>query len=171
MARSALSALVRNARSGLLLVAILLSACATAFAPPYDPAFVTGFNQANERALVLFSALSGGSGAGAYESYAERYADVIGAFDALKLRAEARPSQELPDEIRSCVCKDPHSDECTINPTPFNLEGLISNLTTMKQRHKSAGLSSGYVQLRKIDHDIYARHVLVVEEFLKSEVR
>ena len=41
----------------------------------------------------------------------------------------------------------------------------------MKQRHKSAGLSSGYVQLRKIDHDIYARHVLVVEEFLKSEVR
>lgn len=154
-------------RSAALLV--FLSACQAAFAPAYDPALVAGFNQSNERALALFSALAGGSSAGAYPSHAAQYDEVIGAFEALKLQAEARPSPPLPPAVAARLttelCSDPAA--CANNPTPFNLAGIVSNLNLMKARHAGVGLTSNYVELRKLDHEVYAANVLVVEEYLK----
>jgi hypothetical protein len=149
--------------------ALLLSACATAFAPAYDPALVAGFNQANEKALVLFSAVSAGSGAGAFDVYAGQYDGAIGAFGALKLQAEARPVPELPAALAGRVCANDEADGCTNDPTPANLEGIIANLGLLGARHAAAGVSSGYVALRKTDHEIYAANVLAVEEYLKRE--
>lgn len=163
------SGLAGATRPLVFLAIFLLSACARSFAPPYDPAIVTSFYQANEKALVLFSSVSHGSPASAYPSYAERYDEVVGAFDALRLQAEARPSSELPAGIRDRVCKDVPADTCTNNPSPVNLAELISNLETLRQKHATRGLTPDYVLLRKLDHDIYARHILVIEEYLKSE--
>jgi hypothetical protein len=154
---------------GALAFLVSVAACETVLAPDYDPALVAGFNQANQQAFTLFSAVSGGSPAGAYRAYAEQYDGVIGAFDALRLQAEARPVPELPGTVTTRVCDDSEAATCSNNPTPLNLAGLSANLSLMKARHASAGLSSGYVQLRRIDHEIYAANVLAVEEYLKRE--
>ena len=152
-------------------VLLLLSACQTAFAPPYDPTLVTGFNEANTEALVLFAAVSGGSAAAAYGDHSGQYDSVIGAFDALELQAAVRQVPEFPTQILERVVPQGCSgaDACSNNPTPFNLERIINNLNVMRERHASMGLSAGYVALRKVDHEIYARNVLIVEEYLKRE--
>lgn len=149
----------------------LVASCEAAFAPAYDPAFVAGFNETNEEALALFSALAGGSSAGAYPRYAAQYDGVIGSFEALKLQAEARPVPPLPPAVAARVSPEdcPADAGCAINPTPFNLAGLIENLNLLKERHARVGLVPDYVGLRKEDYEIYAANVLILEEYLKRD--
>jgi hypothetical protein len=64
----------------------VLSSCTISLAPPYDPSMLVALNEANKRALVLFSSVSRGTNAGSFPAVAGQYDELIGTFDALRLQ-------------------------------------------------------------------------------------
>jgi hypothetical protein len=148
-----------------VLLFAFLGACAVTLAPAYDPALVAKLNTTNEKTLTLFSAVSDGSPDSAFPSFAGRYDELIGAFDAARMQAAAREvpalSQRALDVVGgSEVCPDPAT--CA-NPTPDILAAVAANLGQMKATHAARGLQPDTVALFKNAHETSMMQALEVE--------
>jgi hypothetical protein len=158
-----LSARFPAARAVLLLA--FLGACAVSLAPAYDPALVERLNTANEKTLTLFSAVSDGSPASAFPGFADRYDELIGAFDAARMQAAAREVPALSQRALAVVggteaCPVP--DDC-VNPTPAILGTVAANLARMRATHAARGLGPDVVDLFKNAHETSMMQALEVE--------
>src|SRR5262245_14151479 len=80
----------------LALIAVLavLAACTVQLAPAYDRSLVDDIEEASEQAMELFASASAGTQLGTFAARETSYNKVIGAFDALVIRAGAR---QVPD--------------------------------------------------------------------------
>ncbi|SHG98804.1 hypothetical protein SAMN02745157_0108 [Kaistia soli DSM 19436] len=155
-------------RALLVGVILTLAGCTVALTPAYDAGIVSGVNAANEQALILFSEVSGGASAARYPKLASTYDEIIGKFDALRLRAAARDVPDLGRRLSgrlSEVCSD-DPDGCA-NSSPGALQAIVDNLQRMKQENRQNGINALEVAAFKNAHETSVEQVLVVETALQ----
>lgn len=156
----------------LVLASLLLSACTIQLAPDYDSALVDGLNANNVDALTLFAALEGGSDQANFSEFADDYAETIGAFEALRQRAETRPIPRLASRLDqvsfiSDICNaQVDANEC-INASPAAIGTVVSTLQTVRRRHRDDGLPADLVELFKGQYMAAIRRALFVEQALE----
>lgn len=161
---------VRN--GALLLWAILLAACTIQLAPAYDRALAEGLDQNNTAALTLFASLEGGSPASEYGGYRERYAELIGGFEALRQRAATRPIPPLAKRIsRLGIVRDFCNSEADptgcVNASPASLDRVLQVLRRMRDRHRARGLEDDTIGLFRTDYSTAIGQALTVENALR----
>lgn len=155
-----------------LLWAILLSACTIQLVPSYDQALVEGLDSTNKEALTLFAAVEGGSPKSEFGEYEQKYADVIGSFDALYQRASTRQVPPLAkrlarQRIVHDFCNSATDPASCLNVTPSSLGQVLSTLRRMRDTHKSRGLAPDIVQNFRDSYNPAIGQVLTVENALK----
>ena len=152
-----------------LLWMFVLTACTIQLVPDYDQALVEGLDQANTQALTLFAAVESGSPASEFGDYDERYATLIGTFDALRQRAANRQIPPLAARLSKIrfvrdYCNDAAS---CVNVSPASLERVLDVLRKMRDRHRSSGLAVDTVGLFRTDYNTAIAQALTVENALK----
>lgn len=159
------------------IVALTLSACTTQLAPAYDDALLQGLVKADEKALVLFSAVSNGSGKQEFREFSSRYDNLIGTFGSLQNQAKARATPPLAKklaeqmakyEILKDVCGGDTGDPGScVNSSPSAMAEIINTLSKMRETHESQGLKKDIVKLFKGSYDISINQAITVETALK----
>lgn len=154
-----------------------LAACAINATPPYDPALVAGLRAQNEKALILFSAVS--AGAPKAEFSARPYDEVIGGFDALRVQAQARNvpplarklvAQMAQNGIVAEICgPDPAKAVDCINSSPRAIAQITATFRQMKTLHQGQGLAADIVAIQKTQYEASIQQALVVETALKPD--
>jgi hypothetical protein len=155
-----------------LLWAVLLAACTIQLAPGYDQALAEGLDASNRQALTLFASLEGGSPASEYDSYEQRYAELIGGFDALRQRALTRQIPPLAKRLSSLkivqgFCNSESDPTGCLNASPSSLAEVLSLLRRMRDTHKSRGLGSDQIELFRDSYNPAIAQALTVENALK----
>jgi len=155
-----------------LLWVFVLTACTIQLVPSYDQALVEGLDQANTEALTLFAAVEGGSPASKFSEYEERYAELIGKFDALHQRAASRQIPPLAKRLSKVnivrdFCNSETDPTGCVNVSPAALDRVLMVLRKMRDKHRSSGLASDGVELSRGDYDSAIAQALTVENALK----
>jgi hypothetical protein len=159
-------------KRAVLLWAMLLAACTIQLVPDYDQALVEGLDEANTAALTLFAAVESGSPATEFGEYEERYAELIGTFDALRQRAMSRQVPALADRLSRLgivrdLCDSESDPSACVNTSPASLERVLQVLREMRDRHRSGGLAIDVVELFRTDYRTAVAQALTVENALK----
>lgn len=150
-----------------------VSGCAIQLSPPYDQAIYNSISDLNVKTETLFAALSQGGTAANFPTYKATYDQLIGGFSAARMSTMSRevpmPSQKLLSitHLDKQCGKDPSG---CVNPTPDNLEQIITLLTTMRDRHQAGRLPGEFVTGTagfKQAYEIRMHQVLVFEAALK----
>jgi hypothetical protein len=154
----------------LFILIAALSACAVKLAPSFDALIVQGLTKANERAMTLFASVANGASAASFPEREAAYNETIGAFEAVRLLAEARPnpssgSTQLIIFRRSRAA--PGQGLAVDAPTPAILVTLIDTLTKMRETDRANGLSAGMVRIFKRSFEISMDQVLTYEKALE----
>ena len=147
----------------------MLSACTIQLAPDYDQELVAGLDKANEETLTIFASLAGGSDKSDYDDYKERYSKAIGAFTALRQRAETRQLPPLTKRLEkvnfvSAAC--PQINDC-VNTSPDAIQRVIENLKTLQNRHLNSGIPPDLVNGFETRHQTAIQQALFVERALE----
>lgn len=158
---------VCSLRALLLGVVLALMGCTAALTPSYDAELVSGVNEANEQALILFSKVSGGSSAARFAALSPTYDEIIGKFDALRIRAAARDVPPMGQQIAARLCPDDPDPSACANASPGSLQTIVQNFQRMKQEHQQNGLTSLEVQAFKNAYETSIEQVLLVETALQ----
>lgn len=169
---------------------LLLAACAVSLSPAYDPGMVEGLQSANERTLTLFSALSAGGTKAGLAQQGPAYDAAIGAFKALKVRAEARLVPPLSGQLLGYLKKNAGArgagwitelcdgdgpgkggggvgTEC-VYPVPGILDRIVGVITMMKTTQGGPqGLKPDGTQLFQQQYLLYIEQALTIEMALK----
>jgi hypothetical protein len=156
---------------------LLLAACQTQLVPAYDETLVADLVQADEKALVLFSAVGDGSDKAEFPKFAGQYEQLIGKFGSLQNRADARPSPPLAKrlaeqlakyDVLKKACSDAQGDPGScVNSSPRALGTIVENLTKMRATHKAGGLAKDVVPIFKNAYAISIHQTMTVEMALK----
>jgi hypothetical protein len=156
-----------------LLWVFVLAACTVQLAPSYDQALVEGLDKANTTALTLFAAVESGSPTSEFGKYEDRYAELIGTFDALRQRALNRQVPPLAKRLsRLSIVRDYCNSEsdptACLNASPASLEEVLKLLRRMRDQHKGpSGLAPDIVQIFRDGYNVAIAQALTVENALK----
>ncbi len=155
-----------------LLWVIVLSACTIQLVPSYDQALVEGLDKANTEALTLFAAVETGSPKEKFSEYEQRYAALIGSFEALKQRAENRQVPPLGARLVGIrvvrdLCSSESNGQACLNVSPSSLERVIAVIRQIRNRHQSTGLSAENVGFLRRDYDTAIGTAITVENALR----
>lgn len=158
-----------------LLWVFVLAACTIQLVPGYDQALVEGLDQANTEALTLFAAVETGSPAAKFPDYEQRYATVIGKFEALQQRASNRQIPPLAARLSrlgpvQSICTAENDPNRCVNTSPASLLRVLEVLRRMRDQHRSTGLTAGdrgNVVLFRTDYDTAIAQAITVENALK----
>jgi len=155
----------------LLVAAIFLAGCSVKLVPSYDRTIVEGLTEANRETLELFAAVSNGAPGETFGEREPKYNELIGAFDALRLQADARPVPRplvlqwfglgTPDG------KQPEEIEKLQNPTPGILEEVRETLIRMRETDRGGRLSATLVTGFKNSYELSIDQALTVEKALE----
>lgn len=153
-------------------LALLLSACMISLVPEYDQALVEDLTSANQDTLTLFALVEDGSPAEDFAELEERYATLIGRFDALRQRASSRYVPPLAARLQDFsivrdFCNSEADPNGCVNATPASLGELIATLKRMRSLHRDRGLEPGAVIAFRNRYDIQIDQALTVENALK----
>ena len=160
-------------KKAVLLWVFMLAACTVQLAPSYDQALVEGLDEANAAALTLFASVETGSPQSEYGEYEERYAQLIGTFDALRQRAMNRQIPPLTERLsRLSIVRDYCNSESDptgcLNASPASLESALTLLRRMRDTHNSpSGLAPDIVQAFRDSYNVAIAQALTVENALK----
>jgi hypothetical protein len=155
-----------------LLWVLVLAACTIQLAPTYDPALAEGLNQANIETLTLFAALEGGSPHSKFSDYEDRYAAVIGTFEALRQRAAGREIPPLAARLSRLgpiqrICTTATDPTACVNASPSSLGEVLSVLRQMRDTHRLRDLASDDVDNFRNAYNPAIAQALTVENALK----
>jgi hypothetical protein len=155
-----------------VLWALVLAACTIQLVPSYDQALVEGLDQANTQALTLFASVESGSPASEFGDYEDRYATLIGTFDALRQRAANRQIPPLAARLSKVrivrdFCNSESDPAGCVNVSPASLDRVLQVLRRMRDRHRSNGLAEDTVGLFRTDYNTAIAQALTVENALK----
>lgn len=158
----------------------VLAACTIQLVPSYDQALVDGLDKSNTSALTLFAALENGSPSAKFGDYEERYAGLIGTFDALRQRAKNRQVPPLAKRFSSLrivsdFCNSETDPTGCVNATPEALLRVTDVLRMMRDRHRKKdkaedgkdGLVAEDVKLFRRDYETAMGQALTLENALK----
>lgn len=152
-----------------LLLALSLGGCAIRLVPSYDPALVEGLDRLNMRTLSLFGALDGGASATEFSRYEDEYAELIGGFEALAMRAEARPVPQLANRLTrlGAVAELCGSDAAAcVNSSPAAMAEIVVTLARMRDLHRDRGLPEELRLGFKRSYQISIHQAMTVETAL-----
>lgn len=155
-----------------VLFALLLTACTIQLVPAYDQALVEGLQGTNTKTLTLFAAVDGGATVAEFSKYEERYADIIGNFDALRQRALSRQVPPLASRLAKIksigsFCNSANDPTGCVNASPSSLAQIVALIRKMRARHKERGLQNDDVELFKTSYEPAISQALTVENALK----
>jgi len=163
--------LLRLKFSFLLIGVILtLSGCKTALVPEYDKALVESVGYTTERTMSFLEKISDGT---AKENFSEReqeYNALIGAYDALKIKAKARPvpSNVATKKINKLLgAKGSNVISSGDYPSAFAFEKISETLKKMKTTDKNNGIKPTAIQAFKGMIEIFLDQAITYESFLK----
>jgi len=156
-----------------VLALFLLAGCAVRLVPAYDAAIVEELAAANRQTLQLFAEVSEGVPSDTYEERKATYNAIIGAFEALRVQASARPvprpliAQWLG--IGGAEGKEPSEIEKLQNPTPGILATVVETVTRMRSVDKDPerALSETLVEGFKQSYEISIEQALTFEKALE----
>ncbi|QJB70006.1 hypothetical protein [Parasphingorhabdus halotolerans] len=156
----------------LCLIPLILSGCAIQLVPDYDQALVAGLDDANVAALTLFANLEEGSPTEEFTDYKNDYARLIGKFEALRQRANARAVPPLASKlakknIMPTFCRPENNPAECLNASPKSMAEIVSNLRVMRAFHKTRGLVPDAVADFRNRYDTQIDQALTVENALK----
>ena len=160
-------------KRAVLLCAFALAACTIQLAPSYDQALVEGLDEANTTALTLFAALETGSPQSEFGEYDDRYAELIGKFDALRQRALARQIPPLAERLTRLsivrdLCDSESDPSACVNTSPASLDEVLKLLRRMRDAHNGpGGLAPDIVQTFRDSYNVAIAQALTVENALK----
>lgn len=151
--------------------ACALGACAVRLAPDFDRTIVDGLTSANNTTLTLFASVSSGSNKTTFASRKPTYDRLIGAFDALRIQAQARPTPRplLLQLIGGGPSPGtaPKDIDVLKAPTPAILATIVDILTTMRDTDQAFGLSRTLVIGFKNEFETSIDQALVYEKALE----
>ena len=155
-----------------LLWAVLLAACTIQLAPSYDQALVDGLDTNNAAALTLFALVESGSPKEKFGDYEERYAELIGGFEALHQRAQNRQIPPLAARLSKLnivkgLCNSQTDPTACVNTSPAAIERVLAVFRMMRDTHKSKGLQKDIVEAFQTDYRTAIDQALTVENALK----
>jgi len=156
-----------------LLWVFVLAACTIQLVPSYDQALVEGLSEANTAALTLFAALESGSPPSEFAEYEDRYAELIGKFDALRQRALTRQIPPLAKRISSIrtvasFCDSEDNPTSCLNASPDSLKSVLALLRRMSNQHNTgSGLAPDIVETFRDSYNAAITPALTVENALK----
>jgi hypothetical protein len=158
--------------AAVLIALVVLAGCSLQLVPQHDPSIVDGLNTTNTKTLTLFSALANGSPKAKFADYKARYDEVIGAFDALRLKAEARPVPQIGQTIASLgplrdICGTGSGTNACINSSPASMETIVMILSGLRDLHLQSGLPADDVAISKQMYVTSVAQALKVETALK----
>lgn len=159
-------------QSAILIWALLLAACTVQLVPGYDQSLVDGLDEANTTALTLFAAVESGSPQAEFGDYEERYAELIGKFDALRQRASARQIPPLAGRISRMrmvadFCNAQDNPTSCLNVSPSSLEQVLLLLRRMRDSHRNSGLAADTVNNFRDGYNVAIGQALTIENALK----
>lgn len=162
------------ARYVLLSWLFALAACTVQLVPSYDRELVQGLDQAHVEALAIFASVDGeeGSPATAFAALEQRYAAVIGRFEALRQRAQARPLPPLARRLSRLAivrdfCNAQNDPTGCLNASPASLAEVQSLFRRMRRTHQRSGLAPDTVLLFRRSYDTAIEQALTVERTLQ----
>ncbi|MEM8695555.1 MAG: hypothetical protein AAGE05_05985 [Pseudomonadota bacterium] len=154
-----------------LLCFVMLAGCTVQLVPAYDSVVVEKLDTLNEDTFVLLSALENGSSAEEFEDYEPRYNELIGRFDALRVRTETRHVPTLANRLPVIsgleLCRTDDNPTACLNTSPAALRDVASQLRTLRDRHRANGLESGNVALARGAIEIGLEQATTVENALE----
>ncbi|MDF3196929.1 hypothetical protein [Pseudomonas sp. 1928-m] len=133
------------------LMCALVVGCAIKLAPEYDKAIVDGLKDNSKKVLVLFASISNGSLTEDYPGRKNTYDELIGAFESLKVMAEARPvpSSKVVEKANEYL-KSRNKDEISlVAPSSGAINEVVRQLIAMRERDKSTNMSASIISAHK----------------------
>jgi hypothetical protein len=155
-----------------LLWILVLAACTVQLAPAYDQALAEGLDQANIETLTLFAALERGSPHARFSDYEDRYAAVIGRFEALRQRAAGREIPPLAARLSRLgpiqhICTTAADPTACVNASPASLAEVLAVLRQMRDTHRLRDLAADDVENFRNAYNPAIAQALTVENALK----
>lgn len=154
----------------LILLIGLLSAtgCRTLLAPEYDKAIVETVSATSEKTMSFLANVSEGTSKSDFSEREKNYNDLIGAYDALKIKAKARP---IPSNVATKKINEILGTRGTSlsgnYPSAFAFEEISKTLKKMKDTDNVSGLKPTAVEAFKGQIAIFLDQAITYESFLK----
>ncbi|OIQ22969.1 hypothetical protein [Lacinutrix sp. MedPE-SW] len=147
----------------------LLSSCRAALAPEYDKAIVQNLTETTSKTLQFLASVSIGTNAETFSSRENKYNELIGEFEMLKLLARARPlpKNNVTQKINKILASKNGPTNTDDYPSAFAFNRIVQNLNKMKATDKKTGLNTTVVQAFKGEIVIFLDQAVTYESFLK----
>lgn len=142
--------------------------CKTLLAPEYDKAIVETVTSTSEKTMSFFAKVSEGTSKSNFSEREKEYNDLIGAYDALKIKAKARPipKNTATKKINELLGTRGNSLSGDY-PSAFAFEEISKTLKKMKETDNKSGLKPTAVEAFKGQIEIFLDQALTYESFLK----
>ncbi len=153
----------------LLLGLLLITSCKTVLAPAYDKAIVDGVIATSQKTMTFLAGIPEGTSKTTFEFRENTYNELIGAFDALKLQARARPvpKKVAADKINKLLQAKGSNTIAGKYPSAFAFEKISETLVKMKEEDREDGIKPIAMQAFRGMIEIYLDQAITYESFLK----
>lgn len=151
-------------------VVFFLTECAITLAPQYDKALVDGLTKTNAEVMEFLALVSDGTQKETFDQRKEKYASLVGSFDALEIQAKARPipKNKITDEINALLSKRgapiPVDSE---TPSATAIAKISETVAKMRDTDRKQGVTATEVLAFKNQVSICLDQALTYESFLK----
>ncbi|WP_147405071.1 MULTISPECIES: hypothetical protein [Aquimarina] len=161
---------IRFVQLTLLCSMLFITSCKTVLAPEYDKAIVESVSVTSQKTMSFVASVSNGVTQETFKNREPIYNYLIGAFDALKLQARARPVPRnvATKQINKLLKIKGHTtvkDE--YYPSAFAFQKIAETLTKMKDTDRSKGIKPFAVEAFKGQIEIFLDQAITYESFLK----
>lgn len=153
----------------ILLLAILATGCKTQLAPEYDKAIVEKVTATSEKTMSFLETISNGTSNETYTQREDTYNSLIGAYEALKLQAKARPipKNTATEKINKLLQAKGSNRLSSDYPSAFAFEEISKTLKKMKEVDQQNGIKPIAVEAFKGQIEIFLDQAITYESFLK----
>lgn len=160
---------LRFSSSVFLFGLLLITSCKTVLAPAYDKAIVDGVIATSQKTMTFLAGISAGTSKATFDVRENTYNELIGAFDALKLQARARPvpKKVAADKINKLLESRGSNAVTDKYPSAFAFEKISETLVKMKETDRENGIKPLAMQAFKGMIEIYLDQAITYESFLK----
>lgn len=148
---------------------ISITSCKTLLAPEYDKAIVESVTTNSQKTMSFLEKISDGTTKENYKEREKEYNELIGAYDALKLQAKARPipNNVATKKINELLQAKNSSAISGDYPSAFAFQKISETLKKMKTEDKEKGIKPTAMQAFKGQIEIFLDQAITYESFLK----
>lgn len=153
----------------MFLFILMLVGCKTILAPEYDKVIVESVTATSEQTMIFLASVDQGTSIDTFSEREVGYNELIGAFDALKIQAKARPipNNDVAKKVNKLLQSKGTEAVSGVYPSAIAFEKISETLQKMKSTDMANGLKPGAVQAFKGQIEIFLDQAITYESFLK----